>query len=411
MSALRQLWTLRQRRPWFVAGSLAVLAFLVVYPAVQWWLQSVGIAGELRYFDLGAYRTAVGNWQAGDPIYVPDDDGDYHGGYLYPPVYVLLFWPLSELSFREAGHLWNVLSVATLWVGLQAVIAAYGQRLAWYERGLLLWAIVGFHPTILSIRLAQVSVFLAGLLAIALAALVYGERTDSTFAQYASGVATALGGTMKLIYAPAGAHLLQNRRRFVGAIAAGLGLLAVSLAVFGVETHRAYLDVLAWGKGWGESRPPHIWGPAYFRPLQGIDGTASMVVRIAGTITISALAVYTTDRDVDAETFALGVAAIPLLAPRAYTQDLVVFLPVVVVLLAAELRRPDGYPLIPVVGLWLAAIHAYGLYLVVEVVPPHLPGGDLLVALAPVLQPGLWATLLFVGLSAWRVADAEIHES
>lgn len=415
MAALRGLWARRRRRPRFVAGSLLVLGFLLSYPALHWWLHSVGVAGGLEYYDLGAYRVAVENWQAGEPLYVPADDGGYHGSYLYPPVWVLLFWPLSKTAFETAGHVWNAASLGLLWIGLQAAVAAYGLQLAWYERGLLLWAIVGFYPVIISVRLAQVSVYLAGLLAVALAALVYAERHDSARAQYASGVATALGGTMKLTYAPTGTPLLADRRRLVGAVVTGLALLAVSLAVFGVDAHRAYLDVLAWGKDWGiDPRHPRAWGPAYYRPLwilgtiDVLEGRLGLVVRLSLAAGIAALAVLAADRDVDAEVFAMGVAAVPLVAPRAYSQDLAVFLPVVVVLLATELRRPpgDGRPLVPVVGLWLAAVHAYGLYAMVEVLPGRVPGGDLVAEASPLLQPGLWAAVLLLGLAAWRVGAA-----
>lgn len=423
MGALRRLWAHRHRRPRFVAASLGVLAFLLAYPAVQWWLGSIDVAGRFAFYDLGAYRIAVRSWEAGEPLYRRNEGGGYHGSYLYPPVYVLLFWPFAQLPFRAAGFLWNGLSVLTLWLGLQAAIAAYRLRLARYERALLLWAIVGFHPVILSMRLAQVSVFLAGLLSFALAGLVYAERGSdavgagssgsrdpgrtSRAARYLSGVATALGGTVKLIFAPAGAHLLQDRRRFAAAALTGLALLAVSLAVFGVEAHRTYLDVLTWGKGWGTgSRHPRYWQAPYFRPMYVLGGAAGLAVRSLLVVAVGALAVLSAGRGVDAETFALGVASIPLVAPRAYTQDFALFLPVVVVLLAAELPRTDGRPVVPLVGLLLAAIHSFGLYAVVDVLPGLLPGGGLLLALAPVLQPGLWASVLLVGLAGWRVAEA-----
>lgn len=406
MTALQQLWALRSRRPWFVGGSIAVLGFLLAYPAIQWWLHSVGIAGDFGFYDLGSYRRSVRYWRDGMSIYVQNEGGGYHGSYLYPPVFLLLFAPLTDLPFRQAGIVLNVVSVGVLWLGLQAVVATYDVRLAWYERGLLLWAILGFHPVIMSMRLAQVSVFLAGLLAFSLAALRYAQRRDgSPLAQYVAGALTAIPGTMKLIYAPAGAHLLGNRRRFVGAVGTGLGLLGVSVAVFGVDTHLAYLDVLAWGKGWGESRPPTVWGPAYYRPLVVVSQTLGLAIRFGLAAVISILALASADVEIDDEVFALGVAALPVIAPRAYTQDLSVLLPVVVVLLATELRRADGRPLVPVVGLWLAAVHAYGLYLVVDVLPGRVPGGEFLAGLAGYLQPGLWATALLVGLAGYRVAE------
>ena len=412
MGALRRLWSLRRRRPWFVAGALGLLAFLLVYPAVQLWLQTVGVAGEFTYHDMSAYRSAVHNWAAGESLYVRDEGGGFHGSYLYPPVYVLLFWPLAQLPFQQSGIVLNMVSIGLLWAGLQAVVAAYGLRLAWYEDVLLLWALLGFHPLVLSVRIAQTSVFLAGLLAFALAALVHAERCGddaSRRLQYVSGALTAVAGTVKVVYAPVGAHLLADRRRFAAAAATGVGLLALGLAVFGVDAHRGYLEVLRWGKGWGESRPPSLWLPGYYRPAY-VLGSLALPVQLALAGGVAAVCRLAADEGVDDLTFALGVAAMPLVAPRVYTLDLVVLLPVVVVLLATELDRPDGRPLVPVVGLWLVAVHAYGLYAVVEALPARLPDavGGPLVEHAAWLQPGVWGTLLVAGLAARRVLEAAV---
>jgi len=418
MAALRKLWGLRRQRPVFVATSLAVLAFLVAYPAVHWWLQSQGVLEGFRYFDLGAYRGAVNSWQAGEPIYVENDEGGYHGSYLYPPVYLLLFLPVTDapfadLTFHQAGTLLNVVSVGLLWVGLQAAVAGYGLRLAWVERVLLLWAVAGFAPVIISMQLAQVSVFLAALLAFALAGIRYGDRHGrrGRLGQYASGALTAVAGTLKLIYAPAGAHLLADRRRFAAAVATGIGLLAVSLAVFGLDVHVRYYDVLTWGKGWGESRapfPPNLWLPPYYRPFYYLGATLGMAIRVVLAAAISGLAVLSAGGGVDEETFALGVAAIPLVAPRAYTQDLALVLPVVVALLATELRREEGHPVVPVVGLFLAAVHPSGFFGILHLAAAVFPASsyDALGSLVGLLQPGVWAALLLVGLAAVRVAEA-----
>lgn len=411
MGALGELWALRSKRPWTVGVALGVLAFLLVFPAIYWWLRSIGVAGAFAYYDLGTYRWAVRHWQMGEPIYVRNPDGGFHQSYLYPPIYLLLFVPLTHLPFRTAGLLVNVVSVATLWGGLQALIATYEIELTWPERGLLLWALLGFHPVLFSMRLAQVSIFLAGIFAFALAALRSAEaRTgwSRRVAQTVAGVLTAFAGGFKLVYAPVGAHLLQNRRRFAAAIVTGLGLLALSLAIFGLETHRAYIAVLQWGKGWGTSRPPHLWLPGYFRPLYVLGPIPGMVVRVGLALVISTAAVLAREAGVDGETFALGLVAIPLIAPRVDTQALVLYLPAVVVLLAAELRRQDGYPVVPLVGLWLAAVHSYGLYVVVEVLPPRLPAplDVLLIHMGGLLQPGLWAAVLLVGVGLRHVGEA-----
>ena len=133
-----------------------------------------------------------------------------------------------------------------------------------------------------------------------------------------------------------------------------------------------------------------------------------MAIRVALAAGISILAVRSTGGGVDDVTFALGVAAIPLVAPRAYTQDLAVLLPVVIALLATELRREDGYPLVPVVGLFLAAIHPSGLFGIIHLAAALFPASsyDALGTLIGLLQPGVWAALLLVGLAAVRVAEA-----
>jgi hypothetical protein len=418
MAALRKLCGLRRQRPVFVATSLTVLAFLVTYPALHWWLQTRGITGAFRYYDLGAYRAAVGAWQAGEPIYVQNEGGGYHGSYLYPPVYLLLFLPVADvpfadLTFHQAGTLLNVVSLGLLWLGLQAATAGYDLRLAWIDRLVLLWAVAGFAPVVISMHLAQVSVFLAALLSFALAGIAYaeGDADRGVVLDYASGALTTVAGTLKLIYAPGGAHLLVDRRRFAAAVATGVGLLVVSLAVFGVEAHVRYYDVLTWGKGWGESRapfPPGLWLPPYYRPFYYLGSTVGMAIRVALAAGISILAVRSAGEGVDDVTFALGVAAIPLVAPRAYTQDLAVLLPVVIALLATELRREDGYPMVPVVGLFLAAVHPSGLFGIIHLAAALFPASsyDAIGSLVGLLQPGVWAALLLVGLAAVRVAEA-----
>jgi hypothetical protein len=386
-----------------------VFLSLVAYPAVDWHLRAAGIAPAFEFWDFGAYGGAVDRWTDGEPLYVPDDDGGYHGSYLYPPVFVLLFAPFADLSPGLDAVVWGAVSVALLWLGLQALGATLGVEFHPVERLFLLAALVGFQPLLLSLKLGQASAFLGGVLSVAGAALVAGERRHAddgdedrfaTLARLGSGAATAVAGAFKLAYAPVGAHLLARRERFVGAVAAGVGLLCVSVAAFGVETHLTYVDVLRWGTTLGgDARPPTLWLPPYYEPLFVVPGDP-LVVQICGSLLVAALVLCS---EADRETFALGVAAVPLLAPQAYTYTFVVTLPAVVVLVATELDR-DGYPGVPVVALGLFHVHAYGLRLLGDVVPPFLPGGASTVV--GVLQPGLWGTLLLTGIATFRVAQA-----
>jgi hypothetical protein len=131
-----------------------------------------------------------------------------------------------------------------------------------------------------------------------------------------------------------------------------------------------------------------------------------VVVKLGLSAVVAALALRAAGEGVDDAVFGLGLAATPLLAPRLYTQDLTLVLPAAVVLLATELRGDGGYPTVPVLAVGLAAVHAYGLYLLVEVLPDRLPFGETLLDAASVLQPGLWAAVLLAGLAGWRVAEA-----
>ncbi|MEF8840102.1 MAG: glycosyltransferase family 87 protein [Haloarculaceae archaeon] len=147
MSLLASLWKRRRDHPRLVAAALLLGILLLAYPFVDYWLRDVGIASPFRFFDFGAYRGTVGRWHAGEPIYVPNEDGGYHGTYLYPPFTLWVFEPFTELfEFRDGAMVWQAVSVALLWFGLDGLASSLGARMAWWERGLLLPALLGFHP-------------------------------------------------------------------------------------------------------------------------------------------------------------------------------------------------------------------------------------------------------------------------
>lgn len=405
MSALSRLWSLRSERPTFVAVAIGVLVVLLAYPFVDWWLRAAEIAPQFRFWDFGAYNAAVDRWLAGEVIYEQNDNGGFHGTYLYPPVFLLLFRPFtSALPFREAAMAWSVFSVGLLWVGLQLAIGACGLKLRVWERGLLLWAILGFQPLLLGVKMGQTAAFLAGMLALALVALIRGQRDQrgSAPARLASGAVTAFVGTFKLSYAPSGAHLLANRDRFLGAVGAGIALVAASLVVFGAETNLTYVEVLGWGLGKSsDPRSPALWLAPYYRPLAWLPG--ALVLKVGASLAVAAGAVLAAPA-ADRETFALGVAAVPLLSPLTYAYYFVPLLPAVVVLLAVELER-DGRPVVPLVGLLLVHLHSYGLKFFVNYLPSVFPAIRALEPVYWLLQPGLWGNLLLVGLAAARVAE------
>ncbi len=411
-----RLWA---ERPVFVGLAGLTLAVLLAWPAIDTWIRPLDIGTRVAYYDYGAYSGTVETWRAGEALYVPNEDGGYHGSYLYPPITLLAFVPFTLFPFDVGATLLGVVSIVVLWLGLDGAIAVMGYSLRRWERVVLLGAIVGFHPVLFTFKMGQVPTLLTGLLALAFvtselaiqragaSAPPESNSRQAAALAYASGALTTLGSSMKLHYAPSGAHLLRDRRRLVGALGT-VGLLVVaSLAIFGVQAHLDYLDVLTWGKGWGTSaRSPELWMPAYYRPLY-VLGPLSLPVRILGVLGVIALALsarQATDATTRWATFALGVAAVPILAPKAYTQDLVILLLPAVVLLGLELLREDGQPWIPILALLLVHVHSFGLWLLVSP-PAWLPGGASLTALAGWLQPGLWGTLLLVGLASVRIVQ------
>jgi len=389
MSLLHRLLALRDERPWFVVTSLLALVALAAYPAVDWYLRAVDIAPRFGFWDFGAYAAATDRWAAGESLYVRNDDGGYHGSYLYPPVALLAFAPfLLALSRRPAVFLWTVGTVALLWIALQRLVSALGVALHPLERLALVPVLVGFQPLLLSMKLGQTAAALGALLTFAASASLRGRA-------HLSGALTACCGVIKLPYAPAGAHLLGDRDRFVGAVAGGLALLLCSLLVFGVDAHRTFLDVLAWGVNEGSTaRSPTIWLPPYYRPLYGVPHSLAVRVLASLAIVVGVLRAEGTVREVTA----LGFAAVPLLAPLTYAYYFVAALPAVVLLVSAELDRPTGRPALPVVGLLLLHGHSYGLRWLGGTVPEWIP--------AVLLQPGLYGNVLLVGLAGVRVAAA-----
>ncbi len=399
MGLARRLWALRERRPGFVALAVLVLVALLVFPAVEALFRAVDPKAQaINFQDLTVYEFAVDRWRAGEPIYVPNDDGGYWGNYLYPPVFLVLFRPFAALGHEAAGIAWGVTTTLLLWVALQSVAAGLGVSLRLHERLIGLWALVGFYPVLLSFKLGQTAALLGALLSFALAGLLAEDRSRALL----SGAATGAVGVVKFAYAPVGAHLLADRDRLVGAVVAGVGLVALSVGLFGLDTNLAYLDVLVWGvdQGGGERLPKaYLWFPPYFRQLHWLPGALFVRLGIAGLVAAGAALAVDAGRSV----FALGVAAFLLITPLPYVYYFVAALPAVLALLSVEFEA-DGAPSLVLVALLLLQVHAYGLKLLVDRLPALL--GGLPDVVYPLLQPGLWGVLLLFGLAARRVVAA-----
>jgi len=419
MAIPRRLWSLREERPRFVALCALTVAVLVVWPVVDFYLREAGIGIPYGFNDWGVYTGTIEQWEQNGRLYVENEDGGYHGSYLYPPITLLVFYPFASFEFTTGAILFGGLSLFLLWLGVDAVAGELGCELGVLDRIGLLVALFGFQPALRDFKWAQVSTLLAALLCFAFYAYVTdGDRNHS----YLSGVLTTVGSGFKLFIATAGAHLLRDRDRFVGGMATAAVMAVASVLVFGVEPHLQYVDVLRWGKGWGGLGAIYVWDTsAAYKPLYFLS-SLGLLARVLGVLGVVGLVLAARDDESTAvrhATFALGVAVAPFFAPQAAAHDLVIVVLPAVVLLAVELDRPGGYPSVPVLAVLGFHFHRYAVELVVAPAYefltqvawlPHtafepVPHLNLASWLAAWLQPGLWATFLLVGLAAYRVAE------
>ncbi len=405
----RRVLALARDHPVFAAIGALTAGILLFWLPIDFVLRQHDVVTPFGFNDFGAYTGAVDRWEAGEIIYEADEAGGYHGSYLYPPVTLLVFVPFATFDFYPGAILFSVVSLILLWVGLEAVVRRLGYAPGVGERLLGLVALLSFQPALRDFKWAQTASLLAAAFCFAFYCqeLAINDRLSRGY-RLASGALTTLGSAVKLHYAPAGAHLLRDRYRLAGAFGM-LGLLAIgSFWVFGLENHETYLDVLTWGKGWGERTPSALWdtSSAYY-PLH-VFGGVSLPLRALGVIAAIALAILgrrSDSRQARLSTFALGVAAIPILAPAADSHDLVLVLLPAVILTAVEFEHSDGRPWLPVLAVLLVHLHRY----VIEVLinhPEWLPASEFVSANVAWFQPAMWGTFLLLGLAVYRLIEA-----
>lgn len=401
---------LRQRPRLAVLVALLVVS-LLSFPLAWRAMHDAGHVAGATFADFGVYYRTVGDWRAGETIYDVDDP---FGNYLYPPVYLIAVVPFYDLfDWTTAADLWAIASVGSLWLAVQALVWTYVPSLSAIERLLLapvsLVLLVGFHPVWYGTRLGQASVVLGAVATFAAVAMERGRR-GRRLDTAASGVLTAVAGTVKLFYAPIGAHLLLDRRRLTAAAVTGLGLLAGSLVVFGTDALVDYLHVLAWGEDWGESPAHPSWGwiSGYYRPLYVLGDQVlpvvsiplSLLVRVGVLGSVLGIALWVRHTDAHRPVFALGLVTIPLAGPQVSTHDFAVLIPALIMLAAIEADR-DGRVWLVVLAALGFQWQAYGTF-ALATLPATLPGADTIVAASPLLQPGLYANVAVIGLAAYR---------
>lgn len=225
----------RQPSPWsarlvLVAGVLLGLAGIEATLTRRAYLLGV---------DLKVYYLAAETAMAGGDFYAASPAGHPYS-YVYPPVTIPAFYPYALLDGWQAAFAVHTLVNVASAVGVAALLVRFTERyrtnpLPWLDRGLIgAYVLLSLH-SVPSLLYGETNFPL-------LLALVAGFWWLDSGEQARAGVAFAIPAVVKMFPAFVGLWLLRRKawRAIAAATATGVGLFAVGVAAFGVETHRTW---------------------------------------------------------------------------------------------------------------------------------------------------------------------------
>jgi hypothetical protein len=293
-----------------------------------------------------------------------------------------------------SGIIWNVLTLSFLIWSVYELLSTFDMDLDRKTQLLLYWIIASFSPTIMWMKLGQISGLLTAFLCLS------GARLRSEDHEL-SGLFTVLGSAVKPFYATSGAHLLRNKRRFLSAFLAGAGILSIGILIFGVDPHLEYIDVLKEGKGWGLSNEPD-WNNNSFNPFY-ILGPLKHLPRVILVLGTAGLAVYSNKTEIPIEyIFALGVGVIPLAGPTTNVFALTATIPAILIVGFYEMEIQGEFPKILGISALLIHIHPYTIEFLGKFGPQIYPPLEVVTPIIPLLQPALYGMALLVGYLVYR---------
>lgn len=378
-----------------------LLVGLFLYPPFNIFLHISGIFSHGFVFqDFAAYYNAGLRVNAGIPIYkemtqvsaIRGVDGSLAAtGFLYPPLFAVLFVPFTLLPFSMAAIVWNVSTFGIFVLGAIRLFRSFGYDVGSYRSIAIAYLLLGFAPTITWMKAGQISGLIAGLFFFSAAS----ARSRNNSSQYISGAQTIVAVLVKPYYAPAGAHLLSNWRKLVGATVAGGCVFLLGIAIFGPDQTVEYTSILVNVEGRGEGPIPlSNWAADTFRPLY-IFGSYRLIIRLVfiGLCVLIAFYVKNTDGD-QVLLFAFGLSIVPIAAPKPNVTTLTIIAVCLVLLGLEAYDREKEIPSLLLLSAILLQIHPYSIDFVAKFGPQYVPSLSTLQPALPYIQPAVWS--LFV---------------
>lgn len=282
------------------------------------------------------------------------------GIYVYPPVVVLGFLPLTALDGWFNGYLvQSGLSLAML-MGLGVLCIRELKRLGVTLERLDKVLILGFttlslYPMV-ALGLGQVDPYVAVLVALLFLALE--KREDVT-----AGLALALAAVIKLFPVALGVWLVRRRRWRAALICAGGTVAATlaSIAIFGASVHRDYLTLITAERSrlsaFAEGVDPNFFDVTLVRPLAAFLPEVPPITYAVVAVAVVAPALVVVYRQLDTRidrhvAFLATVTAVVIASPASNLNHLLyLYFPLVVTIYALDRPLPRGVLLVGLVVL------------------------------------------------------------
>lgn len=298
-----------------------------------------------NFFDLKIYMKAMRWWADGHPLYDYMQPDRVQGTlyFTYPPFTALLLWPFAGLKIGATVTLFTALTVlalvVTTWWLVSPVAARHGLP-RWFAAGIAVPLVFAVESTRETITFGQINMLLVTLV---LADLLFAVPRNSRWAGVGIGLATAL----KLYPGIFIVYLLATRRWRAALVAsatgAGATLLAAAIAPsdsWRFWTHELWLTDRV-------GRPDYTGNQSLYGMLSRFTTPDKpnqllwlvLVVAVAGYGLWRAARAARSGDELTGLTLTGLVGA--MASPITWTHHAYWFIPAMVVLVDAVLRRPD----------------------------------------------------------------------